>query len=119
MVRVTAIRDVRPYTLALVFSNGDVKTVDLGSRLRAWSASPDSAFRQLLDPKVFAGARVNRDIGCVLWDNGIDLCPDALYQWAREQEGATDGQESRQVAEGSGRYGGGGHVGDTEGAVPS
>jgi hypothetical protein len=88
MHTVKEIRDVRPYSLTLVFDGGEVKTVDLAARLQAWSSAPDSAFRTLLDPGAFARVTVVPGVGALAWENGIDLCPDALYAWAAEAEGA-------------------------------
>ena len=72
--------DVRPYELDLRFDSGEIRTVDLKSDLQEWSKSPDSIFSELLDPEYFMSVKLNQDFETVYWENGIDLCPDVLYQ---------------------------------------
>ncbi len=74
------IREAVPFCLILLFNTGEVVRVDLESRLREWSVSPDSKFRELLNPDYFVKVRLNSEFDSVEWDNGIDLCPDVLYE---------------------------------------
>ena len=77
---VKEIREAVPFCLTLLFNTGEVVRVDLESRLREWSGSPDSKFRELLNPDYFVKVRLNSEFDSVEWDNGIDLCPDVLYE---------------------------------------
>jgi|GEM_PF-823971 len=102
MHTVKEIRDVRPYRLTLVFDGGEIRTVDLDARLRSWASTPDSAFRELLDPKAFARVAVVPGVGALAWSNGIDLCPDMLYAVA--SEATTSGATAPLVAEAAPPY---------------
>lgn len=83
MIRlVKEIEKVEPYRLALRFNTGEVKNIDMADKLKEWSVSADSKFRQLLDPEYFCTVKINTDLETVFWDNGIDFCPDTLYSWA-------------------------------------
>lgn len=73
------IKSVQPYTLKLEFKNGEIKEIDLKAKLTEWSQSPDSKFRQLLNPEYFSSVKLNEELDTIYWDNGIDLCPDVLY----------------------------------------
>lgn len=57
------------------FSDGAAGEIDLTSFVRF-----DGVFASLLDPAVFAQARVNAELGTVVWPNGADLCPDVLHR---------------------------------------
>ena len=85
---------VRPYRLTLQFNTGEVRAVDLEAMLRAKAASPQSAYRRLLDPATFSRARLDAEARTVCWDGlareidpdgveqpaPLDLCPDFLYE---------------------------------------
>ena len=70
---------VEPFKLKLRFNSGDIKSVDLEPKLLEWSKSPDSKFKQLLDPDYFKSVKYNAEIESVYWDNGIDLSPNFLF----------------------------------------
>ena len=76
---VNIIREVRPYTVTLEFDNGEIKTINLETKLREWSQSPESKFNYLLDPDNFMEVCVEPELHTICWKNGIDLCPDVLY----------------------------------------
>jgi hypothetical protein len=80
---VTNIVSVEPYKITLQFNTGEVKSVDIETKLNEWSRSPDSKFRQLLQPDYFKSAKLNNELCTVYWDNGIDFCPDVLYSLSR------------------------------------
>jgi hypothetical protein len=55
-------------------------------RMKNFLASPEvtgSAFEALRDPKLFRGARI--ELGAVVWPNGADLAPDAMYDAIRAE----------------------------------
>ena len=69
--------DVRPlggHRLFRRFEDGTEGETDLSALLRF-----DGVFAPLADPAVFAGVRVDPEIGTIVWPNGADLCPDVLY----------------------------------------
>ncbi len=68
-----------PFKLKLKFNTGEVKTIDLEPKFLEWSKTPDSKFKQLLNPAYFVTVKYNDEIESVYWDNGIDLSPNVLY----------------------------------------
>ena len=75
------INHIEPFKLEILFNTGDVKTVELGQKLVEWSGSEKSIFRELLNPDYFMSVKLNLELETIYWDNGIDFCPDSLYEW--------------------------------------
>ena len=74
------VRDVkirRPYLLELVFSDGSRREIDLEKELYG------EIFEPLKDPSFFSQARVDKDLGTVVWPNGADFSPEFLHNQAR------------------------------------
>jgi hypothetical protein len=71
--------NVEPYTLTLQFNTGETKKINIEKQLREWSQTPESKFRQLLEPNYFTTVKLDKELETVYWDNGIDFCPDVLY----------------------------------------
>jgi hypothetical protein len=65
-----------PYCLRLAFNNGTRKAVDV----RPLLVGP--VFDPLHDPQYFAQGRVDPVCGTVVWPNGADFAPEALYELA-------------------------------------
>ncbi len=78
--------------------NKDVATVEClgGTRLRltfeaderrevdiAQLVPFDGVFEPLDDPSFFRQVSVNPDVGTIVWPNGADICPDALFEESR------------------------------------
>ena len=61
------------YRLEVRFNDGVRKTVDLAPLLTG------PVFEPLRDPKYFARVVVDAQAGTVVWPNGADLAPEALY----------------------------------------
>ena len=80
---VKKIVDVQPYTLTLEFNTGEVKRIDLENSFLQWSTTPESKFRELLDKNNFANVKLDKELETIYWDNGIDLCPDVLYEMGK------------------------------------
>lgn len=64
------------HSLRLAFNNGTRKTVDVSGLL----AGP--VFEPLRDPAYFARAELDPVCGTVVWPNGADFAPEALYELA-------------------------------------
>jgi hypothetical protein len=62
-----------PYVLNVRFNDGMRKKVDLKPLLTG------SVFQPLKDPEYFARVVVDAEAGTVVWPNGADLAPEALY----------------------------------------
>jgi len=71
---VVAVRPLDGYRLHLSFEDGVAGVIDLATHLRF-----RGVFEPLRDPKYFQQARVDPELGTVVWTNGADLDPDVLY----------------------------------------
>lgn len=71
-----------PCRLQLTFSDGTRKTVDV----RALIDGP--VFEPLRDPSYFARVQVDPACGTVVWPNGADFAPEALYELAALESSA-------------------------------
>lgn len=69
--RVSAVKANRDYTLALTFTNGEMKIFDVKPYL------DKGIFRELKDLSLFY--TVKPVLGTIQWQNGQDFCPDTLY----------------------------------------
>ncbi len=69
-----------PRRLRLTFSNGTSKTVDVTALLSG------PMFEPLRNPEFFACASLDRVCGTVVWPNGADFAPEALYELAAVEE---------------------------------
>ena len=79
---VKKIDHVEPFRLHLKFNTGELRVIDLETKIREWSLSEGSKFKSLLNPDFFNSVKLDSELETVYWDNGIDLCPDSLYQWS-------------------------------------
>jgi hypothetical protein len=66
------------FTLQLGFSDGTRGTVDLAPVIM----ETGGMFLPLRNPEFFAQVSVDHEAGTVVWPNGLDLDPDALYSRA-------------------------------------
>lgn len=88
MIRVKTAEALGGNRVRFVFTNGDVREIDLTPFLNGpvfeRIRTEDSAFREL---------RVDEELGTIVWPNGADIDPDVLYHgrkpaaWARTTAG--------------------------------
>lgn len=76
--RVSSVRALQHFRLAVQFMDGTSGEVDLSRRVASDHAG---VFSKLRDPAVFA--QVYLDHGAVAWPGEIDLAPDAMYDEIR------------------------------------
>ncbi len=76
--RVTNVRALPGFRLAVQFVDGTAGEVDLSRRV---ASSQAGVFSRLRDPLLFE--QVFLDYGAVTWPSGIDLAPDAMYDEIR------------------------------------
>jgi uncharacterized protein DUF2442 len=69
--KVTGIAVLPGYRLDVTFADGTAGIVDLSGE------SFDGVFAPFADPAFFAQARIQD--GVVVWPNGADIAPDAMY----------------------------------------
>lgn len=70
-VRVEAVEPLEGYKLKVSFTDGTSRLVDFERDLKG------PMFEPLKDVNVFRKVRV--EYGTLVWPNGADVCPDALY----------------------------------------
>lgn len=73
IVRITRAEICGAYRLRLRFMDGVEKTVDVANLLQG------PVFEPLKDPKFFAEGKLDEICGTVIWPNGADIAPEALY----------------------------------------
>lgn len=76
--RVSSVRALPGFSLAVQFMDGTKGEVDLSRRVASEQAG---VFSKLRDPEVFA--QVYLEYGAVAWPGEIDLAPDAMYDEIR------------------------------------
>jgi hypothetical protein len=74
ILRITDAKVVGPHRLAVTFNNGLDGTADLRPILEG------PVFQQLRDPMQFAQVRLDAECGTIVWPNGADLAPEAVYE---------------------------------------
>jgi hypothetical protein len=72
LVRVIDVKAIDGYRLRLAFSDGAVGEIDLADEL--WG----EVFEPLREEALFRQARVDPELGTVVWPNGADLDPESL-----------------------------------------
>ena len=70
--RITSVTPEQNYTLRLVFTNGEQKQFDVKPYLEK------GIFGELKDASMFN--TVKPYLGSIQWENGLDFCPDTLYE---------------------------------------
>jgi anaerobic glycerol-3-phosphate dehydrogenase len=80
MVRIVGVQPLNDFVLALTFSDGSTREVDVDRFLHGPVFDPLRA-----DPRLFRTVRVDAALGTIVWPTGADLCPDVLLGVARTQ----------------------------------
>ncbi|WP_114783236.1 DUF2442 domain-containing protein [Botryobacter ruber] len=75
---------VEPFKITVRFNTGEVRLINLADKLNEWATSPHSKFAELKNYEVFKQVKLDRDFETLVWENGIDLCPDVLYEISTE-----------------------------------
>jgi hypothetical protein len=70
--RIKKVRPIANFILELEFINGEIKLFDLKPYLNT------GKFSELKSPEIFNS--VKPFLGSIQWSNGLDLCPDTLYE---------------------------------------
>ena len=71
---------VEGFKLKLYFSNGTIKVVDLED----WVKEGKGYFAPLRKMNYFKKVTIDESGYTICWPNGLDLCPDVLYEMGRE-----------------------------------
>jgi hypothetical protein len=70
--RVTNVKPIKDFKLELTFSNEEIGVFDMKPYLKT------GRFTELKNEAIFAS--VVCTMGSIQWQNGLDLCPDTLYE---------------------------------------
>lgn len=80
IIRIKTVEVCGPWLLALSFSDGTQKTVDVRPLLVGPVLTP------LFNKDVFSKVELDTICGTVVWPNGADLAPEALYALAEVEQ---------------------------------
>jgi hypothetical protein len=79
---IKSVEYLNEYKLKLTFNDKKQKVVDLK---KYKNAAPDTVFFPFRDLDFFRSVQLDKRLGTLVWPNGVDLCPDALYSVGIEQ----------------------------------
>jgi len=82
--RVAHVEHLENYRLQLEFTDGTVAALDFRRRL----AGRLGVFQALQSVDFFSQVRVDPEAGTIVWPNGVDFCPDVLYEEATGKSAA-------------------------------
>jgi hypothetical protein len=74
VLRIIEMKHIGGYSLEVLFSDGFKKRVDLLPLLTG------PVFEPMRDPEYFARVTLDPISGTVVWPNGADLAPEAIYE---------------------------------------
>ena len=77
--RIQSVRYLDEYQLELTFTNLFAGEVDLKDSI----VGRGGVFRPLEDLAFFRRVSVDAEAGTLIWPNGVDFCPDVLYDQAK------------------------------------
>jgi hypothetical protein len=75
--RVKQVRHLGEYRLELGFTDETTGELDFEERV----VGRGGVFAPLEDIAFFQQVRVDPEAGTIVWPNGVDFCPDVLYNW--------------------------------------
>ena len=86
LVRVQSVKLIQDFVVAVEFTDGTNREIDLEPYLRGKIFEPVKN-----NPDVFQTIKVDQRMGTIVWENGADIDPDVLYHdlkpaWAEEKE---------------------------------
>lgn len=83
----------RGYTLVVRFDDGFERTIDFEPILLG------PLFGPLRDLRLFRQARVDGDLGTIVWPSGADIDPGVLYDWPEHVDAIVERRKRRFGAE--------------------
>ena len=69
---------VEPYSVVCKFNSGETRKINLQNKVKLLAAKFPELFSILLDKNYFKSVKLD-SYGTLCWDNGVDFCPDDLY----------------------------------------
>ena len=87
ILRIIRAKVCGPHRLDLTFNDGTRKRVNVKPLLKGL------IFEPLLAPSYFSRATLDLESGTVVWPNGADFAPEALYESAAPKSAAAAGRK--------------------------
>jgi len=84
---ITKVEYLNEFKLLLTFNDKKRKTVDLK---KYSNEKPETVFYPFRDLEFFKSVKIDQHTGTIVWPNGVDLCPDVLYEIGKEVKGSTN-----------------------------
>jgi len=79
MISITQVIPLDDFRLRLLFNTGEEGLFDMRSYLER------PAFASLRDQNLFRHVMIDEIAGTICWPNGIDFCPDMVYETAQTE----------------------------------
>jgi hypothetical protein len=76
--RIQSVKPLEKYIVELTFTDGLCAAVDLSK----WIVGHGGVFEPLQDEAYFRRVEVDPEAKTIFWPNGVDFCPDMLYEEA-------------------------------------
>lgn len=102
MLGIKQIIEVNPYSIICLWDNGEVRTIDLGKKLKEWTFESEkiNVYQKLLNKEIFSLVKLDNDTKTLYWDNllimtdtqgnkmpaPLDFCPDFLYEISKPEK---------------------------------
>lgn len=90
---VVGVTQVRDYVLTVRFDDGFERTIDFEPILFG------PLFGPLRDLRLFRQARVDGDLGTIVWPTGADIDPGVLYDWPEHVDTIVRSRRERWLAQ--------------------
>lgn len=79
MHTIQKILEVKNHQIKLQFDDDTIKWIDLEHKIKTKTTTRDSLYKPLLDEAYFKTVKLHPEWETIYWNNGIDFCPDTLY----------------------------------------
>jgi hypothetical protein len=90
---VAGVAYVKDYVLIVRFDDGFERTIDFEPILLG------PLFGPLRDLRLFRQARVDNDLGTIVWPTGADIAPEVLYDWPEHVDAITKRRRARWLSQ--------------------
>lgn len=79
--RIRKVEYIEDYKLRLTFNDKKKKIVDLKELS---NYGPETVFYPFRNIEFFKSVKLDKQFGTIIWPNGVDLCPDVLYNEGKD-----------------------------------
>ena len=69
--------DIHPFKVVCIFNYGEKRMIDLSDLIK--NKINSKLYQQLADDEYFSSVKLD-SYGTLYWDNGLDFCPDVLFE---------------------------------------